>query len=109
MACLTARARGQTPAAFVVSAHYDHLGVGVPNAEGDSIYNGFSDNAAGVAMALGIGRGVRRARGRGTTAGAPRALNHSLILFFSTGEEHGLLGSDRFVTHPPWPLDRMPA
>jgi len=83
--------------AIVVSAHYDHLGVGVPNAEGDSIYNGFSDNAAGVAMALGIGEALAR-EGR---------LRHSLILLFSAGEEQGLLGSDYFVTHPLWPLDRI--
>jgi hypothetical protein len=88
--------------AIVVSAHYDHLGVGVPGANGDSIYNGFSDNAAGVAMALGIGEAFARAA-RGSRGG----LGHSLILFFSTGEEHGLLGSDYFVTHPLWPLDRI--
>ncbi|HUR95212.1 MAG TPA: M28 family peptidase [Gemmatimonadales bacterium] len=92
--------RGRGPAAehaIVVSAHYDHLGVGVPNGAGDSIYNGFSDNAAGVAMALGVGEAFARG-GR---------LDHSLILFFSTGEEHGLLGSDYFVNHPPWPLQRL--
>ncbi|NIQ54847.1 MAG: M28 family peptidase, partial [Gammaproteobacteria bacterium] len=44
---------GDTALAF--TAHYDHLGVGEPDATGDSIYNGFSDNAAGVAMLLAIG------------------------------------------------------
>lgn len=83
--------------AFIVSAHYDHLGVGVPNAEGNSFYNGFSDNAGGVALALGIGEAPAR-EGR---------LRHSLILFFSAGEEQVLLGSDYFVTHPLWPLNRI--
>ncbi|MEP6686902.1 MAG: M28 family peptidase [Gemmatimonadales bacterium] len=89
-------------AAIVLSAHYDHLGIGVPSADGDSIYNGFSDNAAGVAMALGIVEAFareRRAHGGG--------LRHTLILFFSTGEEHGLLGADWFVSHPLWPLGRI--
>jgi Zn-dependent M28 family amino/carboxypeptidase len=92
-------------AAILVSAHYDHLGIGVPNAEGDSIYNGFSDNAGGVAMALGIGEAfAREAR---TRRGRDAGLHHTLILFFSTGEEHGLLGADWFVSHPLWPLDRI--
>lgn len=107
VACLL---RGRGPAAdraIVVSAHYDHLGVGVPDADGDSIYNGFSDNAAGVAMALGIGEAFVRERGGAQQRGRTAGLAHSLILFFSTGEEHGLLGSDYFVRHPLWPLERI--
>src|SRR5690606_34939717 len=38
----------------VYTAHYDHLGIGEPDATGDSIYNGFSDNAAGTGMLLTI-------------------------------------------------------
>jgi hypothetical protein len=88
---------GDAERAIVVSAHYDHLGIGVPDADGDSIYNGFSDNAAGVAMGLAIGEAVGRTGG----------LRHALILFFSTGEEQGLLGADYFVSRPPWPLERI--
>src|SRR5262249_10767803 len=40
--------------AIAYSAHYDHLGIGAPDEKGDSIYNGFSDNAAGVGMLLAI-------------------------------------------------------
>jgi Zn-dependent M28 family amino/carboxypeptidase len=32
----------------VFSGHYDHLGVGKPNAAGDSIYNGANDDASGT-------------------------------------------------------------
>src|SRR5262249_32298792 len=82
--------------AIVFTAHYDHLGVGVPDSRGDSIYNGFSDNAAGVAMLLTIGNGLaKRPNGR------PR---HTIILLFFTGEEMGLLGSDYYVANPLWPL-----
>src|ERR1700761_5662297 len=36
------------------SAHWDHLGVGMPDAKGDSIYNGAVDNADGVASVLSV-------------------------------------------------------
>lgn len=98
VACLVRGATtGARDSAIVLAAHYDHLGVGPPNARGDSIYNGFSDNAAGVAMVLAIARAMVRG---GT---APR---HSVILLFPTGEELGLLGSDYYVAHPLWPLSR---
>ncbi len=84
--------------AIAYTAHFDHLGVGVPDSRGDSIYNGFSDNAAGVAMLLSLaqsfGRGVNRPQ-------------HSVLFLFFTGEEQGLLGSDYFVAHPLWPLARL--
>jgi Zn-dependent M28 family amino/carboxypeptidase len=87
--------------AIVLTAHYDHLGVSTPDERGDSIYNGFSDNAAGVAMLLAIAQGIQR-----SPAGA---LRHSLLLLFFTGEERGLLGSDYFVARPPYPLGRLRA
>jgi hypothetical protein len=43
----------------VYTAHYDHLGISAPDESGDSIYNGFSDNAAGVAMLLAIAEALR--------------------------------------------------
>lgn len=86
--------------AIVFTAHFDHLGVGLPDARGDSVYNGFSDNAAGVAMVLGIAAAVRRADP------APR---HSMLFLFFTAEEQGLLGSEYYTAHPLWPLDRTRA
>lgn len=88
--------------AIVLAAHYDHLGVGVPDERGDSIYNGFADNAVGVAMALAIARSLTPASG-----GAAATPRHSLVLLFSVGEEQGLLGADWFVAHPCWPLSRI--
>lgn len=87
--------------AIVFTAHYDHLGVGPSDASGDSIYNGFSDNAAGTAMLLAIAEAATR---DGTNR--PR---HSLLFLFATGEERGLLGSDFYVARPLWPLDRTGA
>jgi hypothetical protein len=89
--------------AIMLTAHHDHLGVGVPDLAGDSIYNGFSDNATGVAMALAIGQWAVAARAAG------QGLRHSLVLLFPTGEEQGLLGSDWYAAHPLWPLERVRA
>jgi Zn-dependent M28 family amino/carboxypeptidase len=85
--------------AVVYTAHYDHLGMGLPDAHGDSIYNGFSDNSAGVAMLLAI------AQAMGPVPGP--AARHSVLFLFFTGEEQGLLGSDYFVSRPLWPLDSI--
>jgi hypothetical protein len=95
--------RGRDPAlagtAIAFTAHYDHLGIDEPVA-GDSIYNGFSDNAAGVAMLLAIAQALRQPEL------APR---HSVLLLFFTAEERGLLGSRWWVEHPLWPLARIAA
>jgi hypothetical protein len=96
---------GSDPAAndtvIAFTAHYDHLGVGVPDSTGDTIYNGFSDNAAGVAMLLAIAKAA---------AQNPRgSLRHSALFLFLVGEERGLLGSDYYVSHPVWPLERTRA
>jgi len=32
----------------IFTAHHDHLGIGKPDAKGDTIYNGAVDNASGV-------------------------------------------------------------
>jgi hypothetical protein len=76
------------------SAHYDHLGISTPDARGDSIYNGFSDNAAGVAMLLAIAQQLMR---------SPPA--RSVAFVFFTAEERGLLGSTFYAAHPAIPLD----
>jgi hypothetical protein len=86
--------------AIVFTAHYDHLGMGSPDAQGDSVYNGFSDNAAGVAMLLAISDAMNRSR---------RARSRPVLFLFFVGEESGLLGSDSYVADPSWPLERMDA
>jgi Zn-dependent M28 family amino/carboxypeptidase len=40
----------------IYTAHWDHLGVGLPDAKGDKIYNGALDNASGTSMLLELGR-----------------------------------------------------
>ena len=85
--------------AVVVSAHYDHLGVGPP-VNGDAIYNGVVDNALGVAGVLEIARVVAALDER------PR---RSVIVLFTTAEEEGNLGAHYFLDHAPLPLSRLSA
>jgi hypothetical protein len=87
--------------AIVFTAHYDHLGISIPDASGDSIYNGFSDNAAGVAMLLAIADALRDRPDGG--------LRYSTMFLFFTAEERGLFGSDYYVAHPTFPLERVRA
>ncbi len=84
----------------VVSAHYDHLGVGPPDDRGDTIYNGAVDNALGVACVLEVARVLSQPEMR------PR---RSLLLLLTTAEEEGNLGSQYFLDHAPVPPARMTA
>ncbi len=82
----------------VYTAHYDHLGIGAPDQSGDSIFNGFSDNAAGDAMLLAIAEAMKT---------SPPA--RSVLFLFPTGEERGLLGSTAYAAAPAIPLARTVA
>ncbi|MGD8396061.1 MAG: M28 family peptidase [Candidatus Eiseniibacteriota bacterium] len=80
----------------LLSAHYDHLGIGPP-IRGDAIYNGVLDNAVGCAALLEIAR---------TLSPASRRPASSLVLLFTVGEEKGLLGARHYTAHPLVPLHR---
>ena len=84
----------------VYSAHWDHLGVGAPNKEGDKIYNGAQDNATGVACVLAIADVISHL--------SPRPKRSSLFLF-PTAEEQGLLGAEWYAKHPVVPIDKTAA
>jgi Zn-dependent M28 family amino/carboxypeptidase len=77
----------------IYSAHWDHLGVGQPDARGDRIYNGARDNGVGIASVLELAR---------TFAKAPRT-DRSVVFLFVTVEERGLLGSEYYARHPLYP------
>lgn len=81
---------------LVFTAHWDHLGIGIPF-EGDSIYNGASDNAAGVAAMLMHARQFVK---------SPFKTRRSLIFVAVTSEECGLLGSEWYGRHPLMPLEK---
>ncbi len=84
----------ETDEFIIVSAHYDHLGIG-PAINNDRIYNGVLDNAMGVAALIEISRQLYKIRTK---------LNRSIIFIATTGEEKGLLGSTYYVDHPIVPL-----
>ena len=89
VAILPGRRAASSGEYLIYTAHYDHLGIGEPDARGDSIYNGFSDNAAGCAMLLALAQYF--------VAHPP---DRSVVFIWFTGEERGLLGSDYFAAHP---------
>jgi hypothetical protein len=95
--------RGSDPALrdtyVVLSAHYDHVGVGRPDASGDSIYNGADDDASGTSAVLEVAEAL---------ASGPRPARSVLFLLVS-GEEKGLLGSRYFSDHPTVPLAQVVA
>jgi Zn-dependent M28 family amino/carboxypeptidase len=78
----------------IYSAHWDHLGVGRPDARGDTIYNGAVDNATGVASLIELGRAFAR---------GPRP-DRSIVFLAVTAEEKGLLGSEYYASNPLYPL-----
>ena len=78
----------------VISAHLDHVGVGKPDAKGDTIYNGAMDNAVGTASMLEVARAFT---GSGTRP------KRSVLFVAVTAEEKGLVGSDYFAANPTVP------
>lgn len=72
-----------------ITAHLDHLGVGAPDSTGDTIYNGFLDDAIGMAMTLDVARRFALSPGA-----------KPLVVMFFNLEEQGLLGSKAFVARP---------
>jgi len=81
---------------IMLSAHYDHVGVGRPNAEGDSIYNGARDNAVGTVAVINAARYF-----------AENPPKRSVLLCAWTAEEKGLLGSAYFAENPLIPLNQI--
>lgn len=86
----------------VYSGHWDHLGIGEANASGDRIYNGAYDNASGVATILGIAEAMVKMPRR-------EKPKRSVVFFFPTAEEQGLLGAEYYSQHPLFPLARTAA
>ncbi|GAB6197458.1 M28 family metallopeptidase [Lysobacter xanthus] len=80
----------------IYSGHWDHLGVGQPDAKGDRIYNGAVDNATGIAALLELGRAFAK---------APRT-DRSVVFLAVTAEEKGLLGSEYYASKPLYPIGK---
>ena len=73
--------------------HWDHLGIGLPDATGDRIYNGAIDNGTGIAHLIEQARAF---------AAGPRP-QRSVVFMAVTAEEKGLLGSEYYAANPLYP------
>jgi pimeloyl-ACP methyl ester carboxylesterase len=76
---------------IVVTAHYDHLGVGSLG-----VHNGANDNASGTAALVALAAHFRASRPK-----------HSIIFAALDAEESGLEGARAFVREPPVPAAAM--
>jgi len=81
---------------ILITAHFDHVGIREA-VDGDSIYNGADDNAAGTCTLLGMAKAIKE--------------NHykpgrSLLFASVSGEEMGLFGSRHLASHLPLPVSR---
>jgi hypothetical protein len=77
------------------TAHHDHLGIGIPDAKGDSIYNGAVDNASGTATVLLLAEAFAK---------MPNKPKRSIMFLTVTAEESGLLGAYYYSYNPAYPL-----
>ena len=84
--------------AVLYMAHWDHLGKHEGEEGTDTIYNGAVDNATGVAGILEIADAM---------AHQETAPERSVVFLAVTLEESGLLGSQYYVNHPTFPLDKI--
>jgi Zn-dependent M28 family amino/carboxypeptidase len=80
---------------ILYTGHWDHIGMGEPDAEGDRIFNGAVDNASGIAGLLELAR----------VWGAGPRPERSIVMIAFTAEESGLLGSEFYAANPIYPLE----
>ena len=95
--------RGADPALkdtyVLVTAHYDHLGIGAA-VDGDVIYNGANDDGSGTVSVVEVASALATLRDR------PK---RSVLFVCFFGEEHGLLGSRYYGKHPLVPVAKTVA
>jgi len=84
----------------VVSGHMDHEGIGSPDQNGDSIYNGADDNASGTTGVIEIAEAA---------ASLPTPPRRSMMFLLVSGEEKGLWGSEYFAANPTVPVENIVA
>lgn len=86
----------------VLTGHWDHLGIGAPNKNGDTIYNGALDNATGLASLIEIARVL-------STLPAAERPKRSILFLIPTAEEQGLIGAEWYTRHPLVPINKTAA
>jgi Zn-dependent M28 family amino/carboxypeptidase len=81
---------------ILYTGHWDHIGMGEPDASGDRIFNGAIDNASGTAGLIELARAF---------AAGPRP-ERTIVMVGFTAEESGLLGSEFYAANPVYPLEK---
>lgn len=81
---------------ILYTGHWDHIGMGEPDASGDRIFNGAIDNASGTAGLIELARAF---------AAGPRP-ERTIVMIGFTAEESGLLGSEFYAANPVYPLEK---
>jgi hypothetical protein len=80
----------------IYTAHYDHVGI-----DGNgNVDNGANDNASGTIGLLGIARAF---------SVLDKKPARSVVFLWTTGEEEGLYGSNYYIAHPLFPLEKTVA
>lgn len=85
---------------IVLLAHYDHIGLSMPDERGDMINNGADDNGSGTVALLAIAEALNNAKSEGY------GLSRSVLFLHVSAEEKGLLGSRYYSDHPVIPIER---
>jgi hypothetical protein len=80
---------------LVITAHYDHIGVG----EDGEVFNGADDDGSGTTGVLEIAEAFTKAKKEG------KGPKRSILFMTVVGEEKGLLGSEWYSEHPVFPLE----
>lgn len=88
---IVAYIKGEEQTAFVITAHYDHLGV-----RNGEVYNGADDNASGVAALLAMVEYFK--------SNKPR---HTMVFAALDAEEMGLQGAKAFLNDESIPQDMI--
>ena len=87
----------------VMSAHLDHVGLAVPDANGDGVNNGADDDASGSAALMAIARAYADGAAKGMRP------KRTMVFLWVAGEEKGLWGSQYFNQFPPIDIKKVVA
>ncbi|CAN5142888.1 hypothetical protein BH23BAC3_BH23BAC3_22820 [soil metagenome] len=86
--------------AIVLIAHYDHIGLSLPDERGNMINNGADDNGSGTVALMAIAETLKEAKLNGS------GLDRSVLFLHVSAEEKGLLGSRYYSDHPVIPIEQ---
>lgn len=91
---------GTSDECIVCIAHWDHLGMKSPDADGDGICNGATDNATALAWLLETARILKK---------SGHQFRRNIVFLAPTTEELGMWGSEYYVANPIFPMEKTVA